>query len=175
MNNGNTGDFDVSLLDPAALQDVQVVYGIAPSSLVGPNTIGGGINILTLQPTIADHSLMRIFGGTNGTFGETLQTTGTVDRFGYAFSLHGATSSGSVNQTVLAPPNAGSPPSDNETPQSVGSDSNGESLLTKLRYQLGGRERLRLRAARLSRPDRHQRRFGAAHQLHAAGLRRRRR
>jgi outer membrane receptor protein involved in Fe transport len=138
MNNGNTGDFDVSLLDPAALQDVQVVYGIAPSSLVGPNTIGGGVNILTLQPTIADHSLMRIFGGTNGTFGETLQTTGTADRLGYAFSLHGGTSSGSVNQTVLAPPNAGSPPSGNETPQSVGSDSNGESLLTKLRYQLGG-------------------------------------
>ncbi|MGA7202087.1 MAG: carboxypeptidase regulatory-like domain-containing protein, partial [Candidatus Cybelea sp.] len=30
MNNGNTGDFDVSLLDPAALQEVQLVYGIAP-------------------------------------------------------------------------------------------------------------------------------------------------
>ena len=59
MNNGNTGDFDLSLLDPAALQAVQVVYGIAPSSLIGPNTIGGGINILTLEPTIAPHSLLR--------------------------------------------------------------------------------------------------------------------
>ncbi len=48
MNNGNTGDFDLSLLDPAALQEVQVLYGIAPSSLIGPNMIGGGINILTL-------------------------------------------------------------------------------------------------------------------------------
>ncbi|MFY9664697.1 MAG: TonB-dependent receptor, partial [Candidatus Cybelea sp.] len=36
MNNGNTGDFDLSLLDPAALQEVQVLYGIAPSSLIGP-------------------------------------------------------------------------------------------------------------------------------------------
>jgi len=138
MNNGNTGDFDVSLLDPAALQEVQLVYGIAPSSLIGPNTIGGGVNIVTLEPTSTDHTLMRIFGGSFGTFGETLQSTGSDNRFGYAVSLHGATSSGSVNQTILAPPNAGAPPTDNETPQSVGSDSVGKSLLTKLRYQLGG-------------------------------------
>ncbi len=138
MNNGNTGDFDLSLLDPAALQEVQVLYGIAPSSLIGPNTIGGGINILTLQPTIAPHSLMRIFGGSFGSFGETIQTTGTDDRFGYAVSIHGATSSGSVNQFVLAPPPGVAPPTDNETLQSVGSSSYGDSILTKLRYQLGG-------------------------------------
>ncbi len=138
MNNGTTGDFDVSLLDPAALQEVQLVYGIAPSSLIGPNTIGGGVNIVTLEPTSTDHTLLRIFGGSYGTFGETLQTTGSDNRFGYAVSLHGATSSGSVNQTVLAPPNANSPPADNQTLQSVGSDSIGKSLLTKLRYQLGG-------------------------------------
>jgi outer membrane receptor protein involved in Fe transport len=127
VNNGNTGDLDLSLLDPAALQDVQVVYGISPSSLIGPNTIGGGLNIVTLQPTATPHSLLRIFGGSYGTFGETLQTTGTADRLGYAVSLHNATSSGSVNQTILAP-----------TPQSVGSYSNGDSILAKLRYQLGG-------------------------------------
>jgi outer membrane receptor protein involved in Fe transport len=138
MNNGNTGDFDVSLLDPAALQEVQLVYGIAPSSLIGPNTIGGGVNIVTLEPTSTDHTLMRIFGGSYGTFGETLQSTGSFNRFGYAVSLHGATSSGSVNQTVLAPPNAVAPPTDFETPQNVGSGSVGKSLLTKLRYQLGG-------------------------------------
>ncbi len=126
-NNGNTGDVDLSLYDPAALQDVQVVYGISPSSLIGPNTIGGGLNIVTLQPTATPHSLLRIFGGSYGTFGETLQTTGTDDRLGYAVSLHDATSSGSVNQTILAP-----------TPQNVGSYSNGDSILTKLRYQLGG-------------------------------------
>ncbi len=126
-NNGNTGDLDLSLLDPAALQDVEVVYGISPSSLIGPNTIGGGLNVITLQPTATPHSLMRIFGGSYGTFGETLQTTGTDDRLGYAVSLHNATSSGSVNQTILAP-----------TPQTVGSYSNGDSILTKLRYQLGG-------------------------------------
>jgi len=128
VNNGNTGDLDLSLLDPAALQDVQVIYGISPSSLIGPNTIGGGLNIVTLQPTATPHSLLRIFGGSYGTFGETLQTTGTVDRLGYAVSLHNATSSGSVNQTIVA----------NGTPQTVGSYSDGDSILSKLRYQLGG-------------------------------------
>ncbi len=147
MNNGNTGDFDLSLLDPAALQEVQVLYGIAPSSLIGPNTIGGGINILTLEPTIAPHFLMRIFGGTFGTAGATIQTTGTEDRFGYALSLHTTESNGSVNQSVLAPPPGGAPPGDDAraldkepalTEQSVGSGSYGDSILTKLRYQLGG-------------------------------------
>lgn len=138
VNNGNTGDFDLSLLDPAALQEVQVLYGIAPSSLIGPNQIGGGINVLTLEPTIAPHSLLRIFGGSYGSYGETIQTTGTDDRLGYAVSLHGATSLGSVNQTILAPPAGATPPTNNETLQSVGSGSYGDSLLTKLRYQLGG-------------------------------------
>lgn len=138
VNNGGTGAFDLSLLDPAALQDVQIVYGIAPSSLIGPNTIGGGINIVTLQPTSTPHSLLRIFGGSYGTFGETLQSTGTADHFGYAVSLHGTTSSGSVNQTILAPPPGVAPPSGDESLQSVGSDSTGRSLLTKLRYEFGG-------------------------------------
>jgi len=138
VNNGNTGDVDVSLLDPAALQEVQIVYGIAPSSLIGPNTIGGAVNIVTLQPTTTDHTLLRLFGGSYGTFGETLQSTGTADRLGYAVSLHNVTSSGSVNQTIVAPPPGVSPPANEEFPQSVGSDSSGQSMLTKLRYQLGG-------------------------------------
>jgi outer membrane receptor protein involved in Fe transport len=138
MNNGNTGDVDLSLIDPAALQEVQVLYGIAPSSLIGPNTIGGGINILTLQPTMAPHSLLRVFGGSYGTWGETIQTTGTDDRFGYALSFHNVSSSGSVNQTVLSPPPGVSPPTGDESEQGVGSGSYGDSLLTKLRYQLGG-------------------------------------
>jgi outer membrane receptor protein involved in Fe transport len=138
VNNGNTGDFDLSLLDPAALQEVQVLYGIAPSSLIGPKMIGGGINILTLQPTSTPQTLLRLYGGTLGTFGETLQATGSADRFGYAFSVHGTSSDGYVNQTILAPPPGVEPPTKDETLQNVGSNSYGDSLLTKLRYQLGG-------------------------------------
>ena len=94
VNNGTTGDFDLSLVDPAALQAVQVIYGISPSSLIGPNTIGGGVNILSLEPTTRPHSLIRLFGGSYDTFGQTLQTTGTSGRLGYAFSFHNASSSG---------------------------------------------------------------------------------
>jgi outer membrane receptor protein involved in Fe transport len=128
VNNGTTGDFDLSLVDPAALQDVQVIYGISPSSLIGPNTIGGGLNIVTLEPTSTPRSLLRMFGGSYGSFGETLQSTGTADRIGYAVSLHSTTSSGSVNQSI---------PVDGSQ-QFVGSYSQGDSILTKLRYQLGG-------------------------------------
>ncbi len=138
VNNGNTGDFDLSLVDPAALQTVQVVYGIAPSSLVGPDTIGGAINILTLEPTTTPQTLVRGFGGSFGTWGETVQTTGSSGPWGYAVSLHRVTSLGSENGTVLAPPDAGTPPSDDQTLQSVGSGFFGQSMLEKLRYQLGG-------------------------------------
>jgi outer membrane receptor protein involved in Fe transport len=138
VNNGNTGDFDLSLLDPAALEDVQIIYGISPSSLLGPNTIGGAVNILTLQPTLTPHALLRIFGGSYGSFGETAQATGSDGRFGYAFSLHGTTSLGSVNQTILAPPPPVAPPAPGQFAQFVGSSSYGNSMLAKLRYQLGG-------------------------------------
>jgi outer membrane receptor protein involved in Fe transport len=124
VNNGNTGDFDLSLVDPAALQTVQVVYGISPSSLLGPNTIGGALNILTLQPTQEPHAMLRLFGGSYGNYAGTVQTTGTQARLGYALSLHGATASGSVNQIVDG--------------QSVGSGFLGNSAIAKLRYGLGG-------------------------------------
>ncbi|HTA40391.1 MAG TPA: TonB-dependent receptor, partial [Candidatus Acidoferrales bacterium] len=140
VNNGNTGDFDLSLIDPAALQSVQLVYGISPSSLVGPDTLGGAINILTLEPTTTPHALLRGFGGSFGSFGETIQATGSSQRFGYAFSLHRATSSGQVNQSVLAGTDAAAPPADDQTIQSVGSGYFGESALAKLRYQIGGND-----------------------------------
>ncbi len=128
VNNGNTGDFDLSLLDPAALSNVQIVYGISPSSLVGPNTLGGAVNIVTLQPTAQQQTLLRAFLGSFGSTGQTLQTSGTSGRFGYAASFHRATSLGSVNQTVVN--------SDGDA-ATVGSDFFGETMLSKLRYQLG--------------------------------------
>jgi outer membrane receptor protein involved in Fe transport len=53
-------------------------------------------------------------------------------------SLHGITSQGSVNQTIVAPAAPNPPPGDDEFAQSVGSSSYGSSMLAKLRYQLGG-------------------------------------
>ena len=51
INSGGTGAFDLAMLDPATLCSVQLIYGISPSSLIGPNTIDGAINIRTIEPT----------------------------------------------------------------------------------------------------------------------------
>jgi outer membrane receptor protein involved in Fe transport len=131
VNNGNTGDFDFSLLDPADYSSIELVKGISPSSLVGPDTIDGAINIRTIEPTIDPHSLLRVNYGTYNSFAGTFQTTGTVDnRLGYVFSLHRTGTDGEVNENVF---DAGT-----GTVQHVGSEMLGSSLLAKIRYAFGG-------------------------------------
>jgi outer membrane cobalamin receptor len=128
VNNGSTGDFDLSLLDPADLTSAQVVYGIAPSSLFGPNTLGGALNVRTLEPTSQSHVLERLTVGTFGTMGETLQATGTDDRLGYALSFHRLTSAGDQNETEFPSSSGGSAP--------IGDSLDASSTIAKLRYSL---------------------------------------
>ena len=129
LNSGGSGSFDVSLLDPAELASVQLVYGIAPSSLVGPNTIGGAINVRTLEPTAKAHGLLRLSTDSFGSIGQTLQATGTSQRLGYAFSLHRTTSGGEVHDRILM--------SETGTTSHVGSTIVGSDALAKLRYTFG--------------------------------------
>ena len=136
VNNGNTGDFDLSLLDPADLQDVQVVYGIAPSSLYGPNTLGGALNVVTLQPTTEPHTLERIGIGSFGTENGTLAATGSDGRFGYALSFHRYDSGGQLDNTPFpntlltnGTPDTGTSP--------IGNTMTASSTLANLRYQFG--------------------------------------
>jgi outer membrane cobalamin receptor len=130
VNNGSTGDFDLSLLDPADLQSLQVVYGIAPGSLFGPNTLGGALNVQTLEPTAQPHTLVRFTGGNYDTFGETLAATGTEDRLGYAFSYHRVTSGGQLSDYFI-------PTTDGTGTAPVGNDMDATSLIGKLRYAFG--------------------------------------
>jgi outer membrane cobalamin receptor len=130
-NNGSTGDFDLSLLDPADLTSTQVVYGIAPSSLYGPNTLGGALNVRTLEPTSDPHFLERFTVGTFGTFGETLQATGTDDRLGYAFSFHRLTSAGDQGGAPF--PNTSGTTAGFST---IGDALDASSTIAKLRYSL---------------------------------------
>ena len=130
INNGNTGDFDLSLLDPADYSSIELVRGISPSSLVGPDTIDGAINIRTIEPTVDPHGLVRLNVGSFYGFGGTVQTTGTIDgRFGYALSLHRQGTNGEVNEDVF---DQGS-----GTIQHVGSEMLGSSSIAKLRYSFG--------------------------------------
>ena len=129
VNNGSTGDFDLSLLDPADLTSSQVVYGIAPSSLYGPNTLGGALNVRTLEPTTEPHFLERLTVGPFDTNGLTLQATGTEGRLGYAFSFHRLTSGGDQENTPY--PNA---PGGGFSP--IGDSLDASSTIAKLRYSL---------------------------------------
>jgi outer membrane receptor protein involved in Fe transport len=125
VNSGISGSFDLTLLDPSALADVQLVYGIAPSSLVGPNTIDGAINIRTLDPTLQQHGLIRLSFGSFGAFGATVQGTGTSGAVGYAVSLHRTTTQGEVNRSIVT--------SDGSTAL-VGSSVDGSTGMGKVRY-----------------------------------------
>ena len=130
VNNGSTGDFDLSLLDPADLTSSQVVYGIAPSSLYGPNTLGGALNVRTLEPTTEPHFLERLTVGTFDTDGLTLQATGTDGRLGYAFSFHRLTSGGDQQNT----PYPDTSPAGTFSP--IGDSLDASSTIAKLRYSL---------------------------------------
>ncbi|MBV8726596.1 MAG: TonB-dependent receptor, partial [Candidatus Eremiobacteraeota bacterium] len=142
VNNSNTGDFDLSLLDPTDLSGIELLYGIAPSSLIGPNTIGGAINLRTLDPTTQPHALLRTSVGSFNSFASTLDATGTVSRFGYALSLHRFTSQGELHdRTILA-----SDANGDVFPVFVSSDSAAASAFAKLRYNLGNGAFLQLSA-----------------------------
>ncbi|MBC5823221.1 MAG: TonB-dependent receptor [Candidatus Eremiobacteraeota bacterium] len=129
VNNSNTGDFDLELLDPSEFSNVEVVYGIGPSSLVGADTQGGAINFRTLDPTPQNHGLLRLSAGSFGTFGETLNATGTSDRLGYALSWHRYTSQGEVHDYPITIDSAG-------TTAVVGSAITATATLAKLRYSI---------------------------------------
>jgi outer membrane receptor protein involved in Fe transport len=136
VNNGSTGDFDLSLLDPADLESVQVIYGIAPSALFGPNTLGGALNVVTLEPSVAPATLERFSVGSYDTFTETLQATGTDNRWGYAFSIHRLTSGGQLDDYAF--PNTTDPTTFTSTGTSpIGNDMSALSDIGKLRYSFG--------------------------------------
>lgn len=132
INNGNTGDFDLSLLDPAQLQSVEVVYGIAPSSLFGPNTLGGALNVRTLEPTATPQTLERFSAGSYNSFLQTIQATGTDDRWGYAFSLHRMTSGGQLDNYAFPYLNSNGTSIAGYAP--IGNDMWASSAIAKLRY-----------------------------------------
>ncbi len=131
VNDSNTGDFDLELLDPSEFSNIQVVYGVGPSSLVGANTQGGAINFRTIEPTSADQGLLRLSAGSFGAFGETAQTTGTDGAFGYALSWHHYTTQGEVHDFRVVDATTG-------LPFVIGSGINAVSSLAKIRYSLDG-------------------------------------
>ena len=100
LNDGNTGDVDLSQLPVAAFSAINVTEGLGPEDANGSNTFGGAINLISLQPT----QLKRVgFQESAGSFGQNelwLNATGTEKRLGYAFAVDDSQMRGYVNQNV---------------------------------------------------------------------------
>ncbi|HXW51135.1 MAG TPA: TonB-dependent receptor [Candidatus Acidoferrales bacterium] len=100
LNDGNTGDLDLSRFPVAAFSSVDLTEGLGPEDAEGSNTFGGAIDFVSLRPTQAQHYALSLSAGSFGSTEAWFNTTGTQDRLGYAVALDDQNESGYVNQTV---------------------------------------------------------------------------
>lgn len=100
LNDGNTGDVDLSRLPVAAFSAVNVTEGLGPEDRNGSNTFGGAINFVSLQPTQKAHFG---FSDSAGSFGESnmwVNQTGSKGKLGYALALDNEHQQGYANAYV---------------------------------------------------------------------------
>ncbi|HEV3092244.1 MAG TPA: TonB-dependent receptor [Candidatus Cybelea sp.] len=98
LNDGNTGDVDLSQFAVPAFNSVNVTEGLGPTDSEGSNTFGGAVNFVSLRPTVDDH---LNFSGSAGSYGTTqswLNATGSIGKLGYAFAGNDYQQGGQVNQ-----------------------------------------------------------------------------
>lgn len=100
LNDANTGDLDLSLFPVAAFSAVDVTEGLGPQDSEGSNTIGGGVNLVSLRPAKKAHSIYSLSAGSFGRTEGWYNTTGTQGRLGYAFGLDDQQEAGLVDQTA---------------------------------------------------------------------------
>jgi len=100
LNDGNTGDLDLSRFPVAAFSSIDITEGLGPEDAEGSNTFGGAMNFVSLRPTKTDHYAASL---STGSFGQTeawVNATGTQSRFGYGVALDDQNESGYVNETA---------------------------------------------------------------------------
>ena len=100
LNDGNTGDLDLSRLPAAAFSAVDVTEGLGPEDSNGSNTFGGAIDLLSLRPTKAEHYALSLSEGSFGAAEGWFNATGTRGRLGYAAAFDQQNEAGYVSQTV---------------------------------------------------------------------------
>jgi outer membrane receptor protein involved in Fe transport len=100
LNDGNTGDLDLSRFPVAAFSVLDVTLGLGPEDANGSNTFGGAINLVSLQPTQTPHVSYSLSGGSFGQSEGWINATGTHGRLGYAIALDDQNESGYTNETV---------------------------------------------------------------------------
>jgi outer membrane cobalamin receptor len=98
LNDGNTGDIDLSQFAVPAFNSVNVTEGLGPTDLEGSNTFGGAVNFVSLRPTQDDHLNFSTSAGSYGTTQSWLNATGMLGKLGYALAGDNFQQIGQVNQ-----------------------------------------------------------------------------
>ncbi|MBV8067203.1 MAG: TonB-dependent receptor [Candidatus Eremiobacteraeota bacterium] len=104
LNDGNTGDIDLSQFAVPAFNSVNVTEGLGPMDLEGSNTFGGAVNFVSLRPTQQDHLNLSTSAGSYGTTQSWLNATGTIGKLGYALAGDNFQQAGQVNEYDWAVP-----------------------------------------------------------------------
>jgi len=105
LNDGNTGDLDLSQFAVPAFNSVNVTEGLGPTDLEGSNTFGGAVNFVSLRPTQQDYLNFSTSAGSYGTTQSWLNATGTIGKLGYAIAGDDFQQTGQVNQYDWVVPN----------------------------------------------------------------------
>jgi outer membrane receptor protein involved in Fe transport len=120
IRNGEYGDDDVSGLTPAIYSRVEVVEGVGGTSLFGANTIGGTINLVTIDPKATEGAEEEYTVGGFGTAQNNIALTNTYGKFGFVLDYHEYSTDGFIPNNLLVDtppftfsPSATSPPQGN--------------------------------------------------------------
>ncbi|MBV9232789.1 MAG: TonB-dependent receptor [Candidatus Eremiobacteraeota bacterium] len=104
LNDGNTGDIDLSQFAVPAFNSINVTEGLGPTDLEGSNTFGGAVNFVSLRPTQQEHLNLSSSVGSYGTTQSWLNATGTIGKLGYAFAGSDYQQAGQVDQYAYVVP-----------------------------------------------------------------------
>ncbi|HEY1681722.1 MAG TPA: TonB-dependent receptor [Candidatus Tumulicola sp.] len=109
LNDGNTGDLDLSQFAVPAFNSVNVTEGLGPADSEGSNTFGGAVNLVSLQPTQQDHVAVSGSAGSYGTTQTWMNATGSIGKLGYAVAGNVYQSAGQVDQYTPVYPSNNAP------------------------------------------------------------------
>lgn len=98
LNDGNTGDIDLSQFAVPAFNSISVTEGLGPTDAEGSNTFGGAVNLVSLRPTELQHLAFSTSAGSYGTTQSWLNATGTIGKLGYALAGNDYQQAGQVNE-----------------------------------------------------------------------------
>ncbi|MGA8533359.1 MAG: TonB-dependent receptor [Candidatus Tumulicola sp.] len=152
LNDGNTGDLDLSQFAVPAFNSINVTEGLGPTDSEGSNTFGGAVNLVSLRPTLEDHFTFSGSLGSYDTSQSWLNATGTIGKLGYALAGNNYQQAGQVNQYAFVYPsnnvaskNCGPAPLPGKQPQNcpvlthLGSTVNSRLGLVNLDYNFSQR------------------------------------